>query len=939
MLAAARHSRGDSDAKGGRLPDRGQPMAVLRKAAVLAMIPVMFRLRYVVVLSLLAIGPCPEFRYGSTESFVQMVDRMAANASAERAVRDGCAPAALSRSALATTATRRCWSTGTLFAARLTVLPVSLGMHQYVGSPSGKGSGAGAAAAQQPSYQCSCTKRFGSLFRLSQHQSRSGCIGTRAAVQKRKSCAAVEERAAKRRAREAAGEVASFDVRRIEQETLLSNAELHYEHHVQTATIQRAKEGSSRVSTLQSKAIKRALKGKLQPGVSLDGVIDDIMDASSRYSSLRHEAAGVEELIKEFRVTPIRRSLRPASQDEAELFMYDIPIEQSIEREMQLNPEFAQYVRDWGTPPASASGTYRSIKDGTASRGHPFLGDQSYQGPTRLAFSYYYDDVEVVNPIGVARTKHKVALHYAQLLNPPPSLSSQLDVIFLVGVVLHTTQDAVGVSTVVQGPKGEPEHGSSFGASMRRFHRPGGIRLRHPETGLTPYRGWLIVVAADALAAADMIGTFKSFGPNVKSICWQCDAPGGAGNKCVCDFLSTNPRFKLRTRDAYIDQRLRSEQLPIHKERAPRGTQRQQTQGEYMKSIGVRTFQHAFTRIPHYRAIETPKDLMHVELEGNLKVHLHGFLHQAVKKHGWFTRQQLNMRIRKFRFPSDRPPEIPATNLKGVKGKLPSPKGSITMTSGQMLQFVINSLEIFRPLLSAAARASAEYQAWVAHLTYFRLLLQRQFTDASITQLAEAIKVAQSKFLDITAYAKLWKPKNHFAQHFPTDIRHFGPPRFYWCMRFEAKNQEHKRAAKMGTFRVGNVPRTISRFWAIRSHLRLLRKSESASEPPQPGSRFFTHPAVEKGAWILIQRDGCEDAIAYVAGKQRVSEDGSEQLEVLPFGTSALLQQGPDGPFATVAALDVELESELVPMDADGIVIVPLQLHVHGGEVRFVEQP
>jgi len=122
-------------------------------------------------------------------------------------------------------------------------------------------------------------------------------------------------------------------------------------------------------------------------------------------------------------------------------------------------------------------------------------------------------------------------------------------------------------------------------------------------------------------------------------------------------------------------------------------------------------------------AAAAPKDLMHVELEGNLKAHLHGFLQQAIKHYKWFTRAQLNSRIRAFKFPSDRPPEIPATNLKGVAGNLPSHKGSITMTSGQMLQFVIYSLEIFRPLLTQAARTSAEYAAWVAHVTYFQALL------------------------------------------------------------------------------------------------------------------------------------------------------------------------------------------------------------------------
>ena len=135
-------------------------------------------------------------------------------------------------------------------------------------------------------------------------------------------------------------------------------------------------------------------------------------------------------------------------------------------------------------------------------REHPELGNTTYDGPSRLAFGHYYDDVEVVNPIGAARTKHKLGLHYVQLLNPPPHIRSELDVIFLVSVVLETTQDTVGITDVVQGPRGEARDGSPLGASLRRFDEATGITFRMPDRTETAFRGWLLLVAADALAAA-----------------------------------------------------------------------------------------------------------------------------------------------------------------------------------------------------------------------------------------------------------------------------------------------------------------------------------------------------------------------------------------------------------------------------------------------------
>ena len=124
---------------------------------------------------------------------------------------------------------------------------------------------------------------------------------------------------------------------------------------------------------------------------------------------------------------------------------------------------------------------------------------------------------------------------------------------------------------------------------------------------------------------------------------------------------------------------------------------------------------------------------MHVELEGNLKVHLHGFLYTAVNKYKWFKLAQLNAQIRDFHFASGkrRPPPIPKRALKGAKGKRPNPKGSIPYTSGHMLQFTLHSLEIMRPLLSPAARQSAEFRAWEAHVRYFSAMMRSvKITDS-----------------------------------------------------------------------------------------------------------------------------------------------------------------------------------------------------------------
>eukprot|EP00965_Chrysotila_dentata_P055247 1833477-Pleurochrysis_carterae.AAC.1 len=55
-------------------------------------------------------------------------------------------------------------------------------------------------------------------------------------------------------------------------------------------------------------------------------------------------------------------------------------------------------------------------------------------------------------------------------------------------------------------------------------------------------------------------------------------------------------------------------------------------------------------------------------------------------------------------------------------------------------------------------------------------------------------------FLSIPQYNELWKPKNHFAQHFPVDLFRYGPPVMYWELKFEMRLQALKNYAKRSNF-------------------------------------------------------------------------------------------------------------------------------------------
>lgn len=216
--------------------------------------------------------------------------------------------------------------------------------------------------------------------------------------------------------------------------------------------------------------------------------------------------------------------------------MYEVPLEQSMQRQLLLDANFAGQLVDWGDLPQSPEGVYAGVQDGSVARNHPELGRPRASGePTRLGFATYADDVEIVNPIGYARVKHKVTLHYLTILNQEAHVRSHLDNIFLIGVVLSKDQSAVGVHTVLQGghksAATRDEEDFSFAATLRKFGRPEGISFAITDWGgqgvySTRFRGFLLLVIADTLAAAELIGFKKGFTEKVFRPCWQCYCKG-----------------------------------------------------------------------------------------------------------------------------------------------------------------------------------------------------------------------------------------------------------------------------------------------------------------------------------------------------------------------------------------------------------------------------
>lgn len=192
--------------------------------------------------------------------------------------------------------------------------------------------------------------------------------------------------------------------------------------------------------------------------------------------------------------------------------------------------------------------------------------------------------------------------------------------------------------------------------------------------------------------------------------------------------------FKLRTADEYTRQRNKAESLPSAAQRAEERCKRKRkhasctstaqstdgrtTKEQYMSSIGINTFEHAYDGIFWPSVVHVPRDLMHVELEGTLKAHLIGVLYMGMRKLKWFTLEQLNTALKEWPFPCGKRPDSLPEIPKGTKEGNPSPKATLRWTAGQMLHLVSVSVPLLGSLMSSVQRDHIVWRSWTSHVDY-----------------------------------------------------------------------------------------------------------------------------------------------------------------------------------------------------------------------------
>ena len=514
----------------------------------------------------------------------------------------------------------------------------------------------------------------------------------------------------------------------------------------------------------------------------LDQLIGTVFDVHADIQTSAKEEKALQDMVKP--VCPVRRELvdRPDSNfkrtgPRTGDYCYDVPIDKELQSMFANDPTLISKLKaeadSWAKkkPARGSSKTvYADIADGQVLRDHPGLGTQANRsdGSVRLAFILYYDDLEVCNPLGAFHGRHKLGMFYWTLVNYDPAERFSFANIHLMTVALSSDIDYYGIQQIVSGMfscHGRTRDArtpacrmhapnsctpapaltgitgdSSFGSSMTKLDE--GIVIGLPDKSTYLFRGWCVLLSADYPAAALCCGFKKSTSAAVFCRACYCNQ-NHPDYPSPTSFINENAHLScdICRRDR---QGMQADYVMWQTKKTAKEKE------EFMASIGLNSFEHAFTRVPHFDvSCMVPYDFMHGELEGTIKNELAAMLYYFIRhRPGWnFTLTKVNAAIRGYSWPDGyAPPTFTAGYLEtGTKKKQCKKGAHVHMTSGDVLTFARHSVGLLLPLVGDTS--DPLWRCWVIHMQYFNILLQHEVTHADVVELDALIYQHHQLFL------------------------------------------------------------------------------------------------------------------------------------------------------------------------------------------------
>eukprot|EP00733_Pompholyxophrys_punicea_P000262 Pompholyxophrys_punicea_v1_NODE_57_length_4146_cov_6.766521.p1 type:complete len:334 gc:universal NODE_57_length_4146_cov_6.766521:2851-3852(+) len=207
-----------------------------------------------------------------------------------------------------------------------------------------------------------------------------------------------------------------------------------------------------------------------------------------------------------------------------------------------------------------------------------------------------------------------------------------------------------------------------------------------------------------------------------------------------------------------------------------------------------------------------PHDLMHIILEGGLPYEINLFLFYCILDKKYFTVQTFNSRLQAFNCwgtdTDSRPGPLRLAQLTKRKlNKLSKQNASQSWCLARILPFLLENL---------VPETDEHWICLRGHISITYRCMMREYDSLDLLLLQSDIEEHHTLFCRLYPHNNI-TPKLHYYVHLPSQIRMYGPLRFIWCMRFEAKHKKFKRLGMISNFK--NVPYTLCKRWDIETNV------------------------------------------------------------------------------------------------------------------------
>lgn len=207
-------------------------------------------------------------------------------------------------------------------------------------------------------------------------------------------------------------------------------------------------------------------------------------------------------------------------------------------------------------------------------------------------------------------------------------------------------------------------------------------------------------------------------------------------------------------------------------------------------------------------------DMMHDIFEGICHYNMCHIINYYTNVVKIFSLDLLNYRKQNFNYGAieigNISPIIKSTNLNNFHLK---------MSAREMMTFVY-----YFPLM-VGDLVPEDDNVWLFFLNFLEIiqnLLSSQMSDGSIFHLQQMIEKHNSEY--VLLFNDNLKPKFHLLIHYPTVIKYSGPPKHFWCFRYEAKHKEMKSYAHAITSRK-NITLSLAKKFQYKFSYSILQSS------------------------------------------------------------------------------------------------------------------